>query len=140
MYRNILLPVDLAEATSWEGALPAATSLCRCFGATLTLATIVPDARLMLEAQWSPIRFDEMLDVARAKLSLLANTIEGVGQVGLEVETGGIYASILAIAERRGADLIVLASHRPAMRDYLLGSNAGRVVRHAKCSVLVVRP
>ncbi len=41
-----------------------------------------------------------------------------------------------------GADLIVMSSHRPqkhAMRTYFLGSNAGHVVRYAKCSVLVVR-
>jgi nucleotide-binding universal stress UspA family protein len=35
--------------------------------------------------------------------------------------------------------VIVLASHRPELKDYLLGPNAARVVRHAKCSVLVVR-
>ena len=42
-------------------------------------------------------------------------------------------------AQAIGADLIVMSSHRPAMRTYFLGSNAGHVVRYAKCSVLVVR-
>lgn len=140
MYRSILVPVDLAEPSSWEIALPAAQALCRCFKANLTLGTVVPDTRLILEAQWSPIRFEEILDVTRIKLNALADTVEGIGQIGREVETGGIYSSILTIAERHNADLIVLASHRPAMRDYLLGSNASRVVRHARCSVLVVRP
>ncbi len=37
------------------------------------------------------------------------------------------------------ADLIVMASHRPEMKDYLLGSNAGHIVLHAPCSVFVVR-
>jgi nucleotide-binding universal stress UspA family protein len=37
------------------------------------------------------------------------------------------------------ADLIVLAAHRPELKDYLLGPNASRVVRHAKCSVYVIR-
>ena len=37
------------------------------------------------------------------------------------------------------ADLIVITSHRPAMRTYFLGYNAGHVVRYTKCSVLVVR-
>ena len=50
-----------------------------------------------------------------------------------------IYAEILGIAEEAGADLVVVGSHRPAMKDYLLGTNAGRVVRHARCSVLVAR-
>jgi universal stress protein F len=55
------------------------------------------------------------------------------------VRIGGVYPEILAEAEEWGADLIVIGSHRPAMSTYLLGSNARTVVRHAKCSVLVVR-
>jgi nucleotide-binding universal stress UspA family protein len=50
-----------------------------------------------------------------------------------------MLAEILGIAEEAGADLIVVGSHRPAMGDYLLGTNASRVVRHAGCSVLVAR-
>lgn len=45
----------------------------------------------------------------------------------------------MAAADKLGCDLIVLSSHRPEMRDYLIGPNAARVVRHAKQSVLVVR-
>ena len=52
---------------------------------------------------------------------------------------GGVYPEILAEAKDWGADLVVIGSHRPAMSTYLLGSNATTVVRHATCSVLVVR-
>ena len=38
-----------------------------------------------------------------------------------------------------GATLIVIGAHRPDLKDYLLGPHAARVVRHAECSVLVVR-
>ena len=64
-----------------------------------------------------------------------------VRQLGREhvVRQGGIYHEILEEAAAIRADLIVMTSHRPAMRTYFLGSNAGHVVRYAKCSVLVVR-
>jgi nucleotide-binding universal stress UspA family protein len=55
------------------------------------------------------------------------------------VRQGGTYHEILEEAAAIKADLIVMTSHRPAMRTYFLGSNAGHVVRYAKCSVLVVR-
>ena len=58
------------------------------------------------------------------------------------VRQGGIYQEILEEANATKSDLIVMTSHRPqrpAMRTYFLGSNAGHVVRYAKCSVLVVR-
>ena len=55
------------------------------------------------------------------------------------VRQGGIYHEVLEEATAVKADLIVMTSHRPAMRTYFLGSNAGHVVRYANCSVLVVR-
>ena len=55
------------------------------------------------------------------------------------VRYGAIYPEVLAEAEDWGADLIIVGSHRPGMATYLLGSSAAAIVRHAKCSVLVVR-
>jgi nucleotide-binding universal stress UspA family protein len=55
------------------------------------------------------------------------------------VRQGGIYHEVLEEAKTFGCDLIVMSSHRPAMKTYFLGSNAGHMVRYAKCSVLVVR-
>jgi len=70
-------------------------------------------------------------------------------EVGLEaprvsstVRQGGVHQEILEEAKAIHADLIVMSSHRPqkpGLRTYFLGSNAGHVVRYAKCSVLVVR-
>ncbi len=50
-----------------------------------------------------------------------------------------LRSSILAAAEAHGADLIILASHIPDFSNYFIGATADRVVRHAKCSVLVDR-
>jgi nucleotide-binding universal stress UspA family protein len=60
-------------------------------------------------------------------------------RVSTKIRIGAVYPEILSEAAEFGADLIVIGSHRPAMATYLLGSNATTVVRHAKCSVLVVR-
>lgn len=55
------------------------------------------------------------------------------------VATGTIYKEILHFGDSIGCDLIVVGSHRAGHEEYLLGPNAARVVRHAKCSVFVVR-
>ena len=80
-----------------------------------------------------------ILDGARTRLARLADDCAEGGEVETHVTSGSVYGGILEVAERCGADLIVLASHRPEMKDYLLGANASRVVRHARCSVMVVR-
>ena len=60
-------------------------------------------------------------------------------QVSSVVRMGSVYNEVLGEADRISADLIVVGSHRPTMATYLLGSNAATIVRHARCSVLVVR-
>ncbi|MEZ5601357.1 MAG: universal stress protein [Candidatus Competibacteraceae bacterium] len=65
----------------------------------------------------------------------------GSGRFGncMLAKHGSIYKEILDVAEEINADLIFMAAYRPSVKDYLLGSNASRVVRHARCSVTVVR-
>jgi nucleotide-binding universal stress UspA family protein len=141
MYNSILLTVDLNEESSWAKALPTAVEYCRAFGAELTLMTVVPDFGMPIVAQYFPEDYAERaLEQAETKLEALAaeHVPEGI-TVHCKAGHGTIYQEIIKAAEEAGCDLIVMASHRPALGDYLLGPNAARVVRHAKCSVLVVR-
>ena len=60
-------------------------------------------------------------------------------EVKQSVRDGSIYREILDEAKQTKADVIIMASHQPSLKSYLLGVNAARVVRHAQCSVYVVR-
>lgn len=75
---------------------------------------------------------------ARVLAALKADLIEEAG-VEAEVVTGHAARNITEFAESHGVDCIVIASHRPGLQDYFLGSTAARVVRHAKCTVVVIR-
>jgi len=55
------------------------------------------------------------------------------------VVQGDVYPEILHEAKSWKADVIVLASHRPGVSDYLLSSNAVKIMRHAPISVFVAR-
>ena len=141
MYKNILLTVDLTEESSWKKALPTAVETCQCAGATLHVLSVVPDFGMTVVAQFFPEDYEnKSLEEARKELEKLC--AEGVPD-GVTVKPivayGTIYEQIISVAERIEADLIVMAAHRPALEDYLLGPNAARVVRHSNCSVLVVR-
>ena len=139
MYSSILVPIDLEEPSSWAKAVPTALALARCFDARATLATVLEDRIARREAQWSGIAYRELLGRAEARLASLADELRGEASLETRIGTGGICGGILDLAAATGADLVVLASHRPEMRDWLIGANAARVVRHAGCSVLVVR-
>ncbi len=79
------------------------------------------------------------LEKARSDISNgLSALAEDVENAELVVVEGHSARTILDYADENGVDCIVIASHRPGMQDYFLGSTAARVVRHAKCAVHVV--
>lgn len=69
----------------------------------------------------------------------LAKLVAEHGCADGALREGPPSSEILAYAEEINADLIVLHSHDPDLSDYFLGSVASRVVRHAHCSVHIVR-
>ena len=140
MYKKILVPVDLSDLEIAAPAINAAVRLAEWTGAALRLVNI----QQILPASYMdyvPPEFDaQQREWAEAEMKAVhAKVALPPERVSMVVRIGGIYPEILAEAEDCGADLIVIGSHRPAMSTYLLGSNAKTVVRHAKCSVLVVR-
>ena len=140
MFKQILVPVDLADTNLAKPSIETAVSLASASGGVVRLMNVLPMTPVML-AEYVPPDFDvQQHQSAKEALAIIAK------ESGLEpervttaVRQGGIYNEVLEEAKAMGADLIVMSSHRPAMKTYFLGSNAGHVVRYAKCSVLVVR-
>ncbi len=141
MYKNILLAIDLTDDSSWRKALPTAVGYCQGSGARLHLLTVVPDFGMTIVGQFFPENFAEQaIGQARRELGDLSDR-HGPPDVEVErhVAPGTIYTEILDAAARIDADLVVVTAHRPQLKDYLIGPNASRVVRHSTRSVLVVR-
>jgi nucleotide-binding universal stress UspA family protein len=140
MFKKILVPVDIAETDIAEPAIAAALEQARLSNGAIRLVNV----QSLLPAtfmDYVPADFDraqkERAD--KALSGLMAGVAVEPARISSVVRIGGVYPEILTEAEEWGADLIVIGSHRPAMSTYLIGSNAKTVVRHAKCSVLVVR-
>ncbi len=140
MYTSILVPVDLSVDSSWKKPFPVAAAFARLFSARLHVMTVVRDIDAMFEGRYLAGSYERLMDeTARRLAALTAQNIPGEIGATSSVEHGIIYDGILRTAEARQVDLIVMGSHRPEMKDYLLGVNAARVVRHARCSIFVVR-
>lgn len=140
MFNKILIPIDLTEPDMNKRALEQARALADVSNGALrfvNVQSLVPVEFL----DYVPQDFDDQI---RAGIEKELTTLAvGVGypaeRVSAVVLFGPVYHKILAEAEAWGADLIVLSSHRPGMDRFLIGSNAAAIVRHARCSVLVVR-
>ena len=143
MYKQILVPVDLTDPELAKPALATAVMMVVQSGGTVRLINVMPLTPVML-AEYVPPDFEaQQRKSAEEALAIVAKeTGVDAARVSSVVRQGGVYQEILEEANAMKADLIVMTSHRPhrpAVRTYFLGSNAGHVVRYAKCSVLVVR-
>jgi nucleotide-binding universal stress UspA family protein len=140
MYNKILVPVDLADTDLAKPAIGTAVEMARASGGSVRLVNVLAMTPVML-AEYVPPDFDtQQRKSAEEALGIITRECGmDAARVSSIVRQGGIYHEVLEEAKAFNADLIVMSSHRPAMRTYFLGSNAGHVVRYAKCSVLVVR-
>ncbi len=141
MYQDILFPVDLNHDASWTGVLPSVIKYCQAFQARLHIVTVVPDFGMPMVGGFFPRDFSaKALQDANQQLRTLVEThVPSDIQVRHIVAEGVAYKEVLRVAKEIKADLIIMASHRPELGDFLLGPNAERVVRHTETSVLVVR-
>lgn len=139
MYKKILVPIDISHESSWRKAIPVAVELATRFGSGLMIMTVVRDIDAGLMSYYPPA-CQWLHDNATEQLKTIAGQwVPETLKPTLIVGDGSVSREITRAAREHGIDLIVMASHRPEMKDYLIGPNATTVVRHASCSVLIVR-
>jgi nucleotide-binding universal stress UspA family protein len=140
MFKKILVPVDLAEPDIAKPAIDKAVELAHASQGSIRIVNVLPMTPVML-AEYVPPDFDaqQRKQAEDSLKTLVEESGLDASRVSGTVRQGGIYHEVIEEAKAVGADLIVMTSHRPDMRSYFLGSNAGHVVRYASCSVLVLR-
>lgn len=140
MFKSILVPIDIAHPSSWRFALPQAIELVTASQGALAVMTVIPDLRTLLIGVQLAFQLEKLVSDADNKLAQIIadHPVAGIA-IEREVRVGSIGSQILDLAKRRSTDLIVMASHRPEMLDYLIGPNAAHVAQRAECSVLVLR-
>ena len=136
MFKNILVPVEPSHVEKHKQALDMARAVAD-EGAKITALTVIePVPGYFAMAESLP---DIQLQAGKSTLAELKSFVGDAAHIETKVLHGHAANEINGFAEREGVDCIVIASHKPEFADYFLGSTAARVVRHAPCSVLVMR-
>lgn len=134
MYKNIIVALSLEHGIA-EKALKAAVALAD-EGAEIRAVHIYEPL------QDSVRNYVSKDDLAKARQQMeesLRKRIEDYPNVVPVVLEGHAGRTLADYAERIDADCLVVGSHKPGLADFLLGSTAARIVRHAPCSVHVLR-
>jgi nucleotide-binding universal stress UspA family protein len=136
MFKTILLPVDVAHLDEGHKTLDVALSITSA-DAAIILLYVMEDIPNWTDLDLPPNFKENSMQVARQALESIAESTDR--SVQIEIRAGHAYSSILKEAEAMNADLIILASHKPGLKEYFIGSNTSKVVNHASCSVVVLR-
>lgn len=139
MINKILVPLPTEAAKNGASALEMAAELAKSHNARIVLLHVVEEMPGYVSIHL-PADLQKSAAVAsQADLEAAAKKHGIADGADIVVREGNPASDILDYANDNDIDMIVMASHDPGLADYLLGSVAARVVRHAHCSVLVVR-
>lgn len=137
MYKKILVPVEPSHVERHQQALEMARALRADDTAEIIALTVIePVPGYFAMAESLP---DLQLQAGEQTLKDLKEFVGDTSKITPKVLHGHAATQINMFAEQEGVDCIVIASHKPEFVDYFLGSTAARVVRHAPCSVHVMR-
>jgi nucleotide-binding universal stress UspA family protein len=141
MADNILVSLDITEPEEAKKLLQTAEKLATLYDGDLHAVAVIPSYSMpIVGSYFKPEDEKAVLEKARETLRLfLKENATRTDHVKGHIAHGTIYDEIVKAADKLNCQLIVLGAHRPELKDYLLGPNAARVVRHAKQSVYVVR-
>ena len=136
MYKTILVPIDMSHVVEGKANINLAAQHA-ADGAKIILLNVVEEIPTWAAAQLPANIIEDSFEATKTEMKAIANASSIKTEV--EVRAGHSYNTILDVAKEKNVDLIIIASHSPGLQDYFLGSTAAKVVRHANCSVLVVR-
>ena len=135
MYKNLLLPVVFDPGHDTQASYLAARALADD-DAKFTVLHVI-EAIPAYAAAHIPeeVRVNSRKEIEK-ELKQSAAALPDATKVLISGHAG---RAIVDYASAHDIDCIVMASHRPGLEDYFLGSTASRVIRHANCSIHVIR-
>ena len=139
MIEKILVPLAVEASKGPAPAVEMASGIARAHGAKIILLHVVENIPAYVSVHLPAELRQNVIAAANEDLEAVVKKHGLENNAEIVVRQGNPGADILDYANDNGIDMIVMSSHDPGMADYLLGSVAARVVRHAHCSVLVVR-
>lgn len=138
MFNRIMTPVDLGHIDKLGRALDCAADLAKHYQLPITYVGVTssaPDALAHNPEEYKQ-KLQSFVDGESKKHGIEATAYAiVVNDPATEIDYELIHA-----VDDINADLVVMASHLPSAVEYFWPSNGGEVARHAKCSVMLVRP
>lgn len=139
MFKKVLVPIDVSHTERNESLIERAKQLVDQPDGVISILNVIEDVPGYVALELPAGIHERVLANARAELEKLAKKHGLPSSTEINIAHGPPSKQILEASEKADVDVIVIASHKPGLADYFLGSVAGKVVRHAHCCVMVLR-
>ena len=137
MFKHIMVPVDLEHEENLRRALQCAADLARVNNAEVCYVGATTPTPSTLGH--TPAEFEEKLrEFSSNQANQSGHTASHKMMISHDPVTD-IDDVLLKAVEQVGADLVVMATHKPGIGEYIWPSNGGKVAAHAQVSVFLVR-
>lgn len=145
MFKHILVPTDGSKLS--ERAIKHAMAFAKQCKAHVTALHVIPkfhtfnyqvDLLEMTPAEYEKTGIEQANHFLRYAQRVANNA--GVDCEGAQASGDQPYKEIIKVAQKKGCDLILMASHgRRGIEGFLLGSETQKVLTHSHIPVLVYR-
>ena len=141
MFKNILVPIHLEYKKNHEKLLLGALSVLDKENGKISLFNVNENsAHPGIYARLDDNTQEEYKQGALERLKEIAEQYSlPMDKLSLIVKSGSVHQEILKEAEKMKVDAIVMMATKPGLSSYFISSTAERVIRHAHCSVFIIR-
>lgn len=145
--KNILVPTDFSKYS--DAALKRAVEIAEQHGSKIYLLHVIAEhvqqcaADYCLSTEVVKKLEKESLKASKDKLKKEADAIVKAKKINVvfDVKSGNPSEIILGEQKAKKVDLIVIASHgKTGILKQLMGSVSGKVLKGAKCPVMLIKP
>lgn len=143
-FKNIIVPTDLSDLSA--SSFAPALDIAKRYGAKIHLTYVLEKTPPFLAMRSLDVTEDEIMqNMEQNALEQLNEMIKKFADSDVKIipvlRKGLDYEEIVAYSKEINSELIVIATHgRTGIMHTLLGSVAQKVIRYAKCPVLVITP
>ena len=137
MFKKIVVPVDLAHKAALGRAIGVAVDLAKLYGAPLVLIGVTGAGPG--DVAHNPKEYGERLAAFAAEIGAAGDLdVQSMAVVSNDPAVD-LEKRIAETASDLGADLAVMASHKPGLLEHIFASHAGYFASHTDLSVVIVR-
>lgn len=140
MFKNILVPIHLEYTKNHKKLFKGAFEVLDEDGKITLLyvnqnrshGSVYPILDDDTQANYDHVALDKLKEIVKEHSLPL-------DKVTLMVKDGSAHQEILETGKKINSDAIVMMATKPGLHSYFISSTAERVIRHAGCSVFVIR-